>query len=140
LSSKTKHILLFLIILFNSGIFLLYGIAKLTGFQFVHHAPPADLLLKDAKALGLMWYFFGLNKGYATLIAFSEIIPAAMIIFKRTRFLGAILYLVTATNVLAVNVFFGLTPYTLALSIILFINCWIILYSERQKIKVLFSK
>jgi hypothetical protein len=106
----------------------------------MHHAPPDDLLLKDAKAVGLMWYFFGLHKGYATLIAFSEIIPAIMILFKRTRFLGAILYLVTATNILAVNVFFGLTPYTLALSIILFINCWIIFYSERQKIKVLFSK
>ncbi len=127
------------IILFNSGIFLLYGIAKLTGFQFVYHAPPPDLLFKDVGPLGIMWYFFSLKKGYAILVALSEIIPALLILFKRTRFIGAILYFVTVTNILALNFFFNITQSTLIISVILFINTIIIFLSERQKLKTLLS-
>jgi hypothetical protein len=132
-------ILLYLIILFDAGVFLLYGVAKLTGFQFVYHAPEPGKLLQDVRPLGIMWYFFSLKKGYAVLVALAEIVPAILILFKRTRFLGIILYLVTVTNILAINVFFGITPYTLGLSIILFVNALIILFSERQKLKTLLS-
>ena len=136
---KIKKILLFLIILFNSGVFFLYGLAKLTGFQLVYRTPPPDLLLKDVSPLGIMWYFFSLKKGYAVLVALAEIVPAILILFKRTRFLGIILCLVTAANILAINIFFGITPWTLAISVVVFIYALIILYSERQKLKMLLS-
>lgn len=135
---KSKNILLFFIIAFNSGIFLLYGTAKLIGFQF-SYTPPPDLLLKDARHLTIMWYFFSVEKGYGTLVALSELIPAILIIFKKTRFLGILLYLVTIINILAINIFFVITPQTLGLSIVLFINAVIILITERQKLKLLLS-
>ena len=118
---------------------MLYGTAKLTGFQFVYHAPPPDKLLQDVRPLSIMWYFFSLKKGYAVLVALAEIIPAILILFKRTRFLGNVLYLVTVTNIVAINIFFVITSWTLAISITLFINALIILFSERQKLKVLLS-
>ncbi|MBS1652350.1 MAG: hypothetical protein JSU07_10100 [Bacteroidetes bacterium] len=136
---KISKVLLWLLILLNSGVFVLYGIAKLIGFQFVYHAPAPDKLLQDVSPLGIMWYFFSLKKGYAILVALSEIIPAILILFKRTRFIGAVLYLITVTNILAINIFFGITPWTLGISIVLFINILIILISERQKLKMLLS-
>ena len=136
---KLKNTFLFLLILFNSAVFILYGTAKLSGFQFVYSAPPADLLIKDVSPLSIMWYFFSLKKGYAILVALSEIVPALLILFKRTRFLGVVLYLITATNILAINIFFGITHLTLAISIIIFINAIIILLSERKKLKLLLS-
>ena len=132
-------ILLLLLILFNSIVFIFYGTAKLIGLQFVHIDPAPDLLLKDVRPSYIMWYFFSLKKGYSVLVALSELIPAVLILFKRTRFLGVILYLVAATNVLAINIFFVITPYTLTISIVLFVNASIILISERQKIKTLLS-
>ena len=131
--------LLFLIILFNSSVFILYGTAKLIGLQFVHIDPAPSLLLKDVRPSYIMWYFFSLKKGYSILVALSELIPAVLILFKRTRFLGSILYLVAVTNVLAINVFFVITPYTLTISIVLFVNIVIILFGERQKLKTLLS-
>jgi hypothetical protein len=132
-------ILFLLIILFNSTVFIFYGTAKLIGLQFAHIDPEPDILLKDVSPTFIMWYFFSLKKGYSILVALSELIPAVLILFKRTRFLGIILYLVTVTNILAINIFFVITPYTLAISIILFVNALIILIYERQKIKTLLS-
>lgn len=134
---KLKQFLLFAIILFNSGWFFLYGIAKLIGLQFVYKAPPTDLLLKDVSATGIMWYFFSLKKGYAILVALGELLPALLIIFKKTRFIGALFYLITIINILAINTFFDITIYTFSLSVILFINTLIILFSERNKFKLL---
>jgi hypothetical protein len=131
--------LLGLIILFNAAVFILYGTAKLIGLQFVHMEPASNLLLKDVRPSYIMWYFFSLKKGYSVLIAFSELIPAVLLLFKRTRFLGAILYLVVVLNVLAINIFFVITPYTLIISIVLFVNALLILFSERQKFKILLS-
>lgn len=139
MSSKTKFIkgaILGLIILLNSGVFFVYGIAKLVGIQLAAGHTTSSVLLKDMPDVPLMWYFFGLKKGYAILIAFSEILPALLIIFRRTRFLGSIMYLFTITNVLAINLFFGLTELTLLLSVVLFANTLIIIfYFEKEKLK-----
>ena len=140
---KTKlnpiKIIIFLLVLFNSGVFLLYGTAKLIGLQLEYHQPRADLLLKDTRAVHIMWYFFSLKKGYSVLIALSELVPAVLILFKRTRLFGSILYLFTAINILAINIFFVVTPQTLILSIIIFINILTVLFSENKKLKALFS-
>ena len=134
-----RNIVLIIIILFSSSVFMLYGVAKFAGFQFSYHEPDPTLLLKDTRPTHIMWYFFSLKKGYSVLVALGEIIPALLIIFKRTRFLGSLIYLFVVTNVLAINVFFGITPVTLIISIVLFINTLIIIMSERQKLNLLLS-
>jgi len=126
---------LILIILFNSGIFLLYGTAKLAGWQLaMKHKPSETVLLKDVPPLGIMWRFYSVNRNYAVLVGVTQLLSAALILFKRTRFLGTLLYLVCIGNILALNVFFGITQATLILSSILFVNTLIILFSERKKI------
>lgn len=134
----TKKILLLLII-FNSVIFALYGTVKIIGLQFVHVEPAADLLVKDVRPSYIMWHFFSLKKGYSILVGLGELVPALLLLFKRTRLLGSVFYLFTLTNVLAINIFFGVTSNTLTLSIVLFVNALIILYSEREKLKTLLA-
>lgn len=134
-----RQIILLLIILFNASVFILYGTAKFAGFQFSYHEQDPTLLLKDTRPTHIMWYFFSLKKGYAYLVALGEIIPAVLIIFKRTRLIGSMIYLFVVTNVLAINIFFGITSVTLILSAILFVNTLIIIVSERQKLKLLLN-
>ena len=134
------RIILIAAIIFNSAVFLLYGIAKLAGWQFVHHEPPATLLAKDINPTAAMWYFFGLKKGYAVLVGIAEIFPALLILFKRTRLIGSLFFLFTSANVLAINIFFDITDVTLKISIVLFANTLIILASERKKLLALVGK
>lgn len=136
---RAWKIILWLIIIFNAGTFLLYGFAKLYGLQLSYKAPAPDRLLKDVPPLGIMWYFYSIKHSYAVLIAFAEIIPAILILIKRTRFIGALFYLFGITNILAINIIFGITNQTLLLSVILFINTLIILVSERGKLIFVFS-
>jgi len=132
-------ILLLLIILINSAVFLLYGTAKLFGLQLVYHTPPADTLFKNVSPRGIMWAFFSIKKSYVILVALAEIIPAILILFRATRLLGCLLYLFAVTNILAINIFFGITHETLFISVVLFINIIIILFSERQKLRTLLN-
>ncbi len=139
MEARWKNTALSVIILFNSATFILYGTVKLLGLQFVHREPAAGLLLKDVPPSYVMWYFFGLKKGYSILVGLSELLPGVLLLFKRTRLLGSLLYLFTLTNVLAVNVFFGVTSNTMSLSVILLVNALIILASEKQKITALLA-
>jgi hypothetical protein len=65
---------------------------------------------------------------------------ATSLIFKRTRFLGTILYLFIATNILAINIFFHMYIYTLTTIAVCFINCFILLYFEKDKLKSSLNK
>ena len=139
MEARWKRTALRVIILFNAATFAVYGTVKLIGLQFVHREPAAGLLLKDVEPAYIMWYFFGLKKGYSILVGLGELIPGILLLFKRTRLLGSILYLFTLTNVIAMNLFFGVTSNTLTLSVVLLVNALIILAYEKQKIIALLT-
>ena len=133
-------IILTLIVLFNAGFFLLYGTAKIIGLQLANHKIPADRLLVDCSPTTIMWYFYSIKRNYTILVALAQIVPAILILFKRTRLFGAIFYFFSVTNVLALNLIFTVSRGTLILSAILFVNILLIIFSERQKLRQLFGK
>lgn len=132
-------IVLFLIILFNAGIFGLYGTAKLIGLQGVTKIPPGDRLVHDMHPSHLMWYFFFIKRSYTILVGLAQVVPSILILFKRTRLFGSILYFCSVLNVVAINIIFGVNRGTLVLSLILFVNILIIIHSERKKLQALFN-
>ena len=81
-----------------------------------------------------MWYFYGLVPAYTKIVALGEVIPAILINFKKTRFIGSLLYTLVALNIFLINTFFIITIATHILSGVLLIISLIILHSERGKL------
>src|SRR3954447_24046449 len=76
--------------------FLTYGIAKLGGGQFYHGDFTIDSRTVDGPFL--VWCFYGYSPIYARVIALAEIIPGTLLLFGRTRTLGALLLLPVTVN------------------------------------------
>ena len=136
-----KQLFCFGIISFNVSVFILYGTVKLSHMQlseeFLIHS---NIPCNDARPIDIMWYFFSLKRGYVLVIAISQIISAILLILKRTRLFGVLLYLFIVSNILAIGLFYGIFYGPLIISGMCFFNCLILLYFEKSKLKILFSK
>ncbi|MEL6194584.1 MAG: hypothetical protein AAFR66_21170 [Bacteroidota bacterium] len=111
-----------------------YGLAKLIGGQF--YTPDrmpeevALMPLAEAPNFELAWTFMGRSFGYMTFIALSEIIGAWLLLFNRTKLLGASMLLIVLMNVIVFDIFFldkygalgSATIYFLLLSVVLYLN------------------
>lgn len=134
MKSNFGNYLLYLVICFNSLVFLVYGFAKIFSIQSFHTDAFSHTMVKDMSPTALMWYFHFAKRGYAYLVAVGQIIAALSILSKRTRFIGCLLYFFIITNILAINLFFNITNTTLILSFGLFLGNIIIIVSERSKL------
>ncbi|WP_336070136.1 hypothetical protein [Mesoflavibacter sp. CH_XMU1404-2] len=83
-----------------------YGFAKLFKTQFPY---PSLLRLSetygDSSPMGLAWTFMGFSNGYNIFMGIAEV-AAVLLLFRKTVTIGAIISLMTALNVMAVNYFF----------------------------------
>jgi uncharacterized membrane protein YphA (DoxX/SURF4 family) len=81
-----------------------YGLAKIFMVQF-SEASPAQLAepYGMTSSMGLAWRFFGYSRGYNYFLGYGEVIAAALLLFRRTARLGAIVMLVVTINVVVVN-------------------------------------
>jgi uncharacterized membrane protein YphA (DoxX/SURF4 family) len=84
-----------------------YGLAKLFMVQFAE-ATPGQLAepYGTTSPMGLAWKFFGYSRGYNYFLGFGELLGSALLLFRRTARLGAIVMLVVTINVMAVNYFY----------------------------------
>lgn len=97
------------IVRFYVGLMLInYGLCKILKLQFP--SPSFYRLTQtfgDASPMGLAWTFLGFSKGYNYFMGIAEI-AAVFLLFRRTLTFGAIITLMTALNVMAVNYFFDI--------------------------------
>jgi hypothetical protein len=120
---------------FLSIILLKYGIDKLLSLQFP--VPEPNLLLTPLGYLDrdiLYWSVMGLGKGYVFFIGLAEIIPAVLLLFRRTRNIGAFLALIILLNVVAVN--FG---FDISVKLFSCFLCLMALYLSQPVLKALFN-
>jgi len=87
-----------------------YGCDKLFKYQFYDGAPntlftPVGYLSKDI----LFWTSMGSSHSYNVFMGLIEIIPGLLLLWSRTRMLGALISLGVLTNVLALNFGFDIT-------------------------------
>ncbi|MGB6268359.1 MAG: hypothetical protein WBF67_05050 [Olleya sp.] len=83
-----------------------YGMAKLLKSQFPY--PHLGRLVQrygESSPMGLAWTFLGFSFGYNIFMGIAEI-ASALLLFKRTMVLGAIITLMTTANVMAINFFY----------------------------------
>lgn len=104
---------------------LTYGMAKLTGNQFV---PPMnyqlDQRLGDMSPMGLAWTYMGYSKAYMTFTGIAEILGGVLLLFRKTTLLGALVSMAVMVNVVAMNLCFDI-PVKLFSSHLLMVCCFL---------------
>lgn len=121
-------------------IMLFYGTDKLINKQFVVFYKGLDTKLSDVDSYTLTWYYFGRSNVQVLIMGLLETIPALLLLFRRTRFIGAVTMLPVVANVLVTNVFNRISPFTLfAISLLTIFNLFVI-YSYKSEIKELIEK
>jgi hypothetical protein len=81
-----------------------YGFVKVFKLQFPFFSP--DRLLQpygNSSPMGLAWNFLGFSKGYNYVMGFAELLSGTLLLFRRTAALGAIVTIVVAGNIMAIN-------------------------------------
>ena len=113
-----------------------YAISKIMQTQFVllpfsHWEQPLETL----SGKNITWAFFGYSPWFQVLLGILEFLPAVLLLFRRTTFLGAILLLPMTLNVFLVNHALDLWSATKQISLTLLILNILILLFEWRKIK-----
>jgi hypothetical protein len=106
------------IVRFYVGLMLIsYGMVKLFKMQFPY--PYLYRLMQpygDSSPMGLAWTFLGFSKGYNYFMGFAEV-AAGLLLFRRTMTFGALLCMMTAANVMAINYFYDVPVKILSTSL-----------------------
>ncbi len=116
-----------------------YGWAKLFGGQFYTSDNIPEVVMQTTIAevsnFDLAWSFMGRSYGYLLFIGLSEIIGAWLLLFNKTKLLGASMLLVILLNVIVFDIFFldayGALGSALIYSFLLLVMLWI----NRQSFK-----
>ncbi|RTQ52349.1 hypothetical protein EJV47_04855 [Hymenobacter gummosus] len=99
-------VLLDLLALYLSLILLRYGFVKVLATQFPRLWANLDTAPAELTPMRVAWQFFGYSRGYQQFLGWGEVLPAVLLLFRRTRTLGAFVASVVMLNVFVVNVFF----------------------------------
>ena len=94
---------------YTGFVMMLYGLIKVFKLQFPF--PDPWRLLEpygDSSPMGLAWTFMGYSEGYNYFTGGAEILGGALLFFRRTTTLGAIVTFVVMGNVMAMNFSFDI--------------------------------
>lgn len=113
-----------------------YGITKLFKTQFVLSQSLMDpTTLEKLSGKTLAWAFLGYSSWFEVLLGVFELIPALLLLFRRTTLMGAILLLPVTLNVFLINMALDLWDETQRISLVLLVlNCLLFLF-EWKKIR-----
>ena len=94
----------YLIIRYLLGLTMLaYGWIKIVGLQFILPADVYEYQLKDLDGVTLAWAFLGFSTWFSALLGLAEFIPALLLLFRKTKLIGAILLLPGLLAVFLIN-------------------------------------
>lgn len=89
----------------------LYAIGKLTGGQFYRKGHLSEELkaktIEQLSAFELAWTFFGYSRLYILFIGLTQLIGAFLLLWDRTKLLGAAILLGILANIIVVDLEFG---------------------------------
>ncbi|MBX2840671.1 MAG: DoxX family membrane protein [Flammeovirgaceae bacterium] len=113
-------------------IMVAYGLIKIMGIQFELSDSVYESPLKELDGVTLTWAFLGYSPFFSRFIGFLEFIPGAMLLFNRTKLIGAILLLPSLVAVVILNNAFGFLLHMQIFTFFLFlINCTILIFNHK---------
>ncbi|MFN2458971.1 MAG: hypothetical protein ABR502_12290 [Chitinophagaceae bacterium] len=108
------------IIRFSLSVILInYSLAKLQGTQFFSSSYALDQPMVTARGLDIAWRFFEYSKLVGYFIAATQFVGALLLLFRRTKLLAALLLLPIFTNIVLIDIGFGINALHVAIS------CWL---------------
>ncbi|MBO9154721.1 hypothetical protein ACFOTA_21080 [Chitinophaga sp. GCM10012297] len=113
---------------------LRYGYAKLRGDQFHVTPETMELPLKNIDLFRLSWYMAG-HEPFNLFIGISQIIVAVLLLWTRTRLIGAFASIPIWINILMWDItFMGLnTPFTIRIPVYLFLT-FLVLWGQKEEV------
>jgi uncharacterized membrane protein YphA (DoxX/SURF4 family) len=103
---RVQPILVFLLRMYLAWIIMSYGLAKVFASQFPQLMANLDARMAELTPMRVAWAFFGYSKAYQMFLGWGEVVPALLLLFRRTALIGALLMVVVLTNVWLINIFF----------------------------------
>lgn len=116
---------------------LVYGTGKLMGGQFYQGGIPdevAILPLAEVGGFDLAWTFFGYSHGYILFIGGTQILGSLLLLFHRTKILGAAILVPVLMNIIVVDFFFEISTGAMLSAISYFTAICFVLFYNRQPI------
>ena len=104
---------------FLAYMLFVYGFVKVIKLQF-----PFPSLIRltetygESSPMGLAWTFIGYSTGYNIYIGGAEVLAGALLFFKRTTLMGAVLAMVVMTNVFAMNLAYDIPVKIFSLNLL----------------------
>lgn len=114
-----------------------YGMAKILKSQFPEPSPGRLLIpLGQMSPMGVLWTFMGLSTPYTVLAGLVEVAGGALLLFRRTTGLGALLLVGALGNVVALNYCYDV-PVKLFSTHLFLIACILLAPDLRRLVDVL---
>lgn len=136
---QTLYYWLTVAVRFYVGLMLIsYGLVKVFKLQFP--APGLYRLTQfygDSSPMGLAWTFLGFSKGYNLFMGIAEVL-AVLLLFRRTMTAGAIITLMAAANVMAVNYFYDVPVKILSTHLVL-MTLFLLMHDMRRLLQFFFT-
>lgn len=116
----------------SAFLLLSYGSIKVVGTQF--HIPPGMDLQPVGSLSGyqLAWFYYSYSHTYEVILGLTELVGAALLLFRKTTLLGAALTLPVMTNILLINIFYVIGPGALCVSTFIFCSMLAVLWHQRR--------
>ncbi|MDW3651124.1 MAG: hypothetical protein R8P61_28865 [Bacteroidia bacterium] len=114
-----------------------YGLAKLFYLQF--QEPMISRLIQpygESSPMGLLWTFMGFSKGYTILAGAAEFLGGILLLFRKTRTLGAMVVFGVMLNVMAMNFFYDV-PVKILSSHLVFLSAFLLVLDGKRLLNFL---
>lgn len=92
-------------------IMVAYGSIKILEIQFFLPEYVYDIPLKDLDGVTLAWAFLGYSSWFTILLGIIEFLPAVLLLFRRTKIVGALLLLPSTFSIFLVNNAYDFLPH-----------------------------
>ncbi len=124
--------------LYAATMLSVYGLGKLMGGQFYQDGNIPDTIattpLAEVGSFDLAWTFFGYSFGYILFIGGSQLIGAALLLFERTKILGAAILVPILLNIIIVDYFYEISTGAMMSAISYFLAITLVLWYNRDKV------
>ncbi|MGO4292089.1 hypothetical protein [Chitinophaga sp. RAB17] len=115
-----------------------FGWEKIFHSQFVVPASKLDLPYSSFSSQDLFWYFFSYSYPLGCIIAASQIIGAALLLFHRTRLAAVFILLPILVNILLMDIFYQIGTSVVVHAAIMLSGCLYFLFIEFDRLKEIF--
>lgn len=123
-----------------SFLMLVYGFAKLNGSQFTVLDSELDKPMGEVNGFWLTWHYFGYSPVYGNFIALVQVAGGVLLMFRKTALAGACLLLPLVTNIILVDIFYGIELEALGAALVIEAALLFIVAAHRGELVELFWK